>query len=133
MQFASISGPTAPASSAQPSDANLPKGDAIFGGATATVPVPDVDRVIARLRPRFRSCYRQGLLSDPTMAGKLAITAKIHVNGEVLAADATSNSGLSSAVANCVVRVVHGSIFSAPEGRKASMLTIPLTFVQQAD
>jgi hypothetical protein len=31
------------------------------------------------------------------------------------------------------VRVVHGSIFSAPEGRKASMLTIPLTFVQQAD
>ncbi len=107
-----------------------PKGDAQLGGSTATVPISDADRVIAGLRPRFRQCYQTGLNSDPSMAGKVVITAKVGPNGEVSSADVTSNSGLSQGVASCIAGVVKRATFNAPGGG-GSTLNIPVTFVQQ--
>ncbi len=46
-------------------------------GVSATSPVHDADRVVARLRPRARACYRTGVTNDPTMAGKLVVGLKI--------------------------------------------------------
>jgi hypothetical protein len=107
-----------------------PKGDVAFGGSTATVPISDADRVIAGLRPRFRQCYQTGLNFDPTMAGKVVITAKVGPNGEVSSADITSNSGLSAGVASCIAGVIKRAQFNAPGGG-GSTLNIPVTFVQQ--
>lgn len=107
-----------------------PKGDVAFGGSTATVPISDADRVIAGLRPRFRQCYNTGLQSDPSMAGKVVITAKVGPNGEVSSADVSQNTGLSQGVASCIARVVKNATFSAPGGG-GSTLNIPVTFVQQ--
>jgi hypothetical protein len=107
-----------------------PKGDVAFGGSTATVPISDADRVIAGLRPRFRQCYNTGLQSDPSMAGKVVITAKVGPNGEVSSADISQNSGLSQGVASCIARVIKNATFSAPGGG-GSTLNIPVTFVQQ--
>lgn len=107
-----------------------PKGDAQVGGSSATVPISDADRVIAGLRPRFRQCYQTGLNSDPSMAGKVVITAKVGPNGEVSSADVTSNSGLSPGVASCIAGVVKRAQFNAPGGG-GSTLNIPVTFVQQ--
>ncbi len=107
-----------------------PKGDAQLGGTSATVPISDADRVIAGLRPRFRQCYQTGLNSDPSMAGKVVITAKVGPNGEVSSADVTSNTGLSQSVASCIAGVVRRAQFSAPGGG-GSTLNIPVTFVQQ--
>jgi hypothetical protein len=107
-----------------------PKGEAIFGGSTATVPVSDADRVIAGLRPRFRACYQQGLNSDPSMQGKVVITAKVGPNGEVQSAVPTSNTGLSAQVAQCIAGHISRATFSAPGGG-GSTLNIPVTFVQQ--
>ncbi len=107
-----------------------PMAVANVGGASATVPVSDADRVIAGLRPRFRACYQTGLNSDPSMAGKVQITAKIGPNGEVNSADVASNTGLSASVASCIARAIKNAQFSAPGG-SGSTLSVPVTFVQQ--
>lgn len=107
-----------------------PKGDAQLGSSTATVPVSDADRVIAGMRARFRQCYQTGLNSDPSMSGKVVITAKVGPNGEVSSADVSSNSGLSQGVASCIANVVKRGQFNAPGGG-GSTLNIPVTFVQQ--
>lgn len=107
-----------------------PKGDAQVGGSSATVPVSGADRVIANLRPRFRQCYQTGLNSDPSMSGKVVISAKVGPNGEVSSADVASNTGLSPSVASCIANVVKRATFDAPGGG-GSTLSIPVTFVQQ--
>jgi hypothetical protein len=107
-----------------------PTGVAQVGGSTATVPISDADRVIAGLRARFRSCYQTGLNSDPSMSGKVLISAKVGPNGEVSSADVASNTGLSPGVAQCIAGVVKRATFSAPGGG-GSTLQIPVTFVQQ--
>jgi hypothetical protein len=107
-----------------------PKGDAQLGGTSATVPISDADRVIAGLRPRFRQCYQTGLNSDPSMSGKVIITAKVGPNGEVSSADVSSNTGLSPGVASCISNVVKRAQFNPPGGG-GSTLNIPVTFVQQ--
>lgn len=107
-----------------------PTGVAQVGGSTATVPVSDADRVIAGLRPRFRSCYQTGLNSDPSMSGKVVISAQIGPNGEVSSANVASNTGLSPSVAACIASAVKRATFSPPGG-SGSTLSIPVTFVQQ--
>jgi hypothetical protein len=107
-----------------------PKADAQVGGSTASVPVSDADRVIAGLRARFRNCYQQGLNTDPSMSGKVLISAKVAPNGEVQSADVAQNTGLSPTVAQCIAKVVKRAQFSAPGGG-GSTLQIPVTFVQQ--
>ena len=107
-----------------------PTGDAQISSSTATVPVSNADRVIAALRPRFRQCYQTGLNSDPSMSGKVVISAKVGPNGEVSSSDVASNSGLSPTVASCIANVVKRAQFDAPGGG-GSTLNIPVTFVQQ--
>lgn len=111
-------------------DVGGPKGDAQIGSSSSTVPVSGADRVIAGLRPRFRSCYQKGLSGDPGMSGKVVIAAKIAPNGEVASADIESNSGLSPEVASCIARAVRNAQFDAPGG-SGSTMRIPVTFVQQ--
>jgi hypothetical protein len=107
-----------------------PKGDAQLGGTSATVPISDADRVIAGLRPRFRQCYQTGLNSDPSMSGKVIVTAKVAPNGEVSSSDVSTNTGLSPSVASCIANVVKRAQFNPPGGG-GSTLNIPVTFVQQ--
>jgi hypothetical protein len=107
-----------------------PTGVAQVGGTSATVPISDADRVIANLRGRFRACYQTGLNSDPSMSGKVLISARVGPNGEVSSADVASNTGLSPAVAQCIAGHVRRATFSAPGGG-GSTLQIPVTFVQQ--
>jgi len=107
-----------------------PTGVAEVGGATATVPVSDADRVVASLRGRFRSCYQTGLNSDPSMSGKVIVRANVGPNGEVLDVEVVQNTGLSQSVASCIAGVVRRATFSAPGG-SGSSVSIPVTFVQQ--
>lgn len=106
-----------------------PTGIAQVGTSSATVAIPNAESVIASLRGRFRSCYQKGLLDDSTMAGKVTISAKVGVNGEVVSSDVVSNAGLSPAVGRCIADVVRRATFSAPSGG-SSTLQIPVTFVQ---
>jgi hypothetical protein len=111
-------------------DVGGPKGDAQIGGATSTMPVNNLERTIAGLRPKFRSCYNQGLQSDPSMQGSVTIAASIAPNGEVNSSDIEANSGLSDSVAKCIARVVRNAQFDPPGGTGAK-IRIPVKFVQQ--
>jgi TonB family protein len=64
------------------------------------------------------------------MAGRVMISAKIGPNGEVSSADASSNTGLSQQVVQCLLRKVRNAQFDAP-GPNGSTIQIPVTFVQQ--
>ena len=110
-------------------DVGGPKGDASIGGTSASVPVNGADRVIAGLRGRFKSCYQQGLATDPSMSGKVVMTTKIGPNGEVASVSPASNSGLSDGVVQCIARALRNAQFDAPGG-SGSTLTVPVTFVQ---
>ncbi len=108
-----------------------PKGDAQPGAVGASVQVTGADRVIAGMRGRFRKCYNDGLAQDPTMSGRVVISAKVGPNGEVISADVASNSGLSGPVAACIARTVRSGQFEPPAGGATSTLSIPVSFVQQ--
>jgi TonB family protein len=101
------------------------------GGVQGSGAVSDADRVIAGLRGRFRQCYQTGLNQDPSMAGKVVVSARVGPNGEVQSANVASNSGLSPGVASCIAGVVQRAQFSPPTSGAAT-INIPVTFVQQA-
>ncbi|HVH45928.1 MAG TPA: AgmX/PglI C-terminal domain-containing protein [Labilithrix sp.] len=101
----------------------------VIGGSTVTVPVTNVDRVIAGLRPRMRACYRMGLNVDPSMAGKLVIGATLTPAGEVASTKVVSSSGISATVGQCVTSILQRAQFDAPGG-KGSSLQFSVTFSQ---
>jgi hypothetical protein len=108
---------------------NTPKGDAQLGESTPDVPIPNADRVIAGLRSRFRRCFQQGLTTDPSMSGKLVISAEIAPDGSVANAEVVTNTGLSPTVATCCTSTLRRAQFDPPA--KTSKLKFPITFVQQ--
>lgn len=97
------------------------------GGDAGSVPISNADVVIEASRESFRRCYQTGLNVDPTMEGKVLISAKVSPTGEVLSSDVTSLKGLSTDVAACIAGVVKSARFSAPGGGGAT-LQIPVTF-----
>lgn len=91
--------------------------------------IPNADAVVASLRGKFRDCYQRGLQADPTMAGRVLISAKVDPDGGVVSSDIASVSGLSNDVASCIASVVKAASFSPPRsGAGASTLQIPVTF-----
>ncbi len=95
---------------------------------TTTGAVSDADAVVAKLRPRFRKCYQDGLSSDPTMHGKVVLDARVGANGEVSGVDVVSNSGLSQPVAACLQTTLSRAQFTA---NGASNVRVPVTFEHQ--
>ena len=106
-------------------------GTADVGILDPSSPVSNAERTVAGLRSGFRTCYNRGLQSDPSMAGKVVVSAKISPNGEVASADSAQNTGLSSDVVQCILRRVRTATFDGP-GPNGSTIQIPVTFVQQA-
>jgi hypothetical protein len=93
----------------------------LTGGATGD------DRVAASLRPRFRACANQALSQDPSMQGKLLVTATIAANGEVQKADITNNQGLSPAASQCMIRGVKNAQFNATGAARTVTLLVVQT------
>lgn len=111
-------------------DVEGPKADAQPERVAASVPISDVDRVVAGLRPKFKSCYQKGLARDPNMAGRVVLATKVAPTGEVGKVDIASNTGLSPEVANCIAGALRDANFAAPGGN-GSTIQVPVTFVQQ--
>jgi hypothetical protein len=106
-----------------------PKGSANASAAVAGGNVANASAVVARMRPRFRRCYEQGLAQDPNMQGSVTLTAKVGPNGEVMGVGGGGGGSLGSIV-GCLKAVVSGGGFSPPDGGSA-VITIPITFVKQ--
>ena len=104
--------------------------DPTVSGMSSSAPVSGLEATIAKLRPRFKSCYQRGLSQDPTMQGKVTLNAKVGPNGEVSNVDTISNNGLSQEVVDCIRGVIKRAEF-APPGGAGSSVNIPVSFVQQ--
>lgn len=93
-------------------------------------PLSDADRAIAKLRPRFKRCYQQGLAINPDMSGKATIVAKVGPNGEVLSSEIGSNEGLSSTVTSCLTSAVTSYAQFTGNG-SVTTIRIPVSLVHQ--
>lgn len=110
--------------------AKVPLGNVAFGTIPDVPGVTDLPRATAMSRARMRSCYRQGLATDPSMSGKLVVAITIDENGAITQAAATSNTGISPAVAECVVRVFR-SMQLTPPTKPPATASIPVTFAKE--
>ncbi len=109
----------------------VPVGNVEYGGSSSSVPVSNAEAVIrSQIHPGAKRCYQQGLESDPTQSGRLVILIKVAPSGEVDSVNVSSNSGLSSNVANCIKRVAGRAKFDAP-GPSGSTISVPFNFVKQ--
>ncbi len=105
-----------------------PTGDAQMGPIAGGGAVSDADRVIAGLRPGFKSCYNKGLSSDPSMAGKIILAIKVQPNGDVESVSKAGGTGLSSEVEACIMNKAKHASFNGGSG---ATIQVPVTFVQQ--
>jgi hypothetical protein len=93
--------------------------------------VDDAEAVIATLRPRFRSCYQNGLAEDPAMQGCVVVRTVVASDGVVESARTVVREGLSDPVEACLLHVVAGARFGARSGTKSTVLHVPVTFVAE--
>jgi MYXO-CTERM domain-containing protein len=105
-----------------------PAGQVTIGPATFVGPaVSGVDRVLAGLRSRVRSCYQTGLVNDPRIKGSLEITFVVAPNGEPTPS-VSKNEGLPLQVAECTRAAVGRATFSPPEGGGKTTAKIAIRF-----
>jgi hypothetical protein len=64
------------------------------------------------------------------MSGSLTLRIKVRPNGEVEAAQVSSNHGLSDGVAACIAKRAQNATFDAPQGT-GSTVEVPVKFVKQ--
>jgi hypothetical protein len=100
----------------------------IDGGARF---IPNADRVIASLRPRFKRCYERGLMREKDLQGKVVVHVRVEGDGRVGTAEITNNTGLGDLVGECIRAALETAVFEAPGA--PSSLNVPVTFVQQKD
>jgi hypothetical protein len=73
-------------------------------------------------------CYDNALAQDPTLRGKVTVSARIGANGQVCNAGIASNEMGSQAVASCVSGYFRGASFPAPRNGCVDV-NIPINFV----
>jgi hypothetical protein len=87
------------------------------------------DKVIASLRPKFNTCYQDGLKKDPKLEGSVTLSAKIEKDGKVSAVTPKNAQGLNPAVIKCLGDQVKAASFAAAGGMNyTTSLDIPVGF-----
>jgi hypothetical protein len=89
------------------------------------MPCPNAEQAIARLRPRFKRCYQQGLSSTPDMSGSVMMT--LVVDGEKITVTPKQVKGLSSDVVACLVTAMQAAQLQCQPGPQT--INVPLRFV----
>lgn len=98
------------------------------GGSVATVPIDNMDRVLAGSRPRFRRCYWEALEIDPKVVGSLVLVITVAPSGEVTNVEASEVKGIPESLQKCLASRTRNLIFNAPEKSESSKIKAPLTF-----
>jgi hypothetical protein len=129
-----MAGPTAEPV-ATPAPAPAASHDVVTAPVTATsneITTPNVvttDKVIAALRPKFNTCYQDGLKKDAKLEGSVTLSAKIEKDGKVSAVTPKNTQGLSPAVIKCLSEQVKAASFAASGGiNYTTSVDIPVGF-----
>ncbi len=122
---------TATATSA-PKATTSPKPPAVRMGATTVngrLPPEVIQRIVRQNYGRFRLCYENGLKTDPSLQGKVAVKFVIASDGSVSTASEDPSTTLpDKTVVSCVVRGFSGLSFPAPEGGGIVTVVYPVIF-----
>jgi glucose/arabinose dehydrogenase len=87
------------------------------------------DKVIASLRPKFNTCYQDGLKKDPKLEGSVTLSAKIEKDGKVATVTPKMVTGLNAAVIKCLSDQLKAASFAAAGGMNyTTSLDIPVGF-----
>jgi hypothetical protein len=85
------------------------------------------DRAIQETLVPFRSCYRRGLIHDPTQSGHVAVVVRVNAEGKVADVDTYAACELSREVLSCMEDEARNLKFDPPKGGRDSVV-IPATF-----
>ncbi len=85
---------------------------------------------MAKARVTYRRCFNDGLQHDPKMTGKLVVAVDVGADGHATGATIETNTGLSKAVADCVVAGARALAFPPPDAG-AVTVEMPVNFTQQ--
>lgn len=77
-----------------------PKAEVGVNEATSTVPMTNLQRVVAGLRPRLRAACQSALSQDPTIDGSVELTVDVAADGSVTGVTAKATRLPESLVAN---------------------------------
>jgi len=90
-----------------------------------------IQRIVRLNSGRFVGCYKDGLRTNPNLAGRVAVAFVIGRDGDVSIARDTAGSDLpDGSVRACVVKGFYNLSFPAPESGVVSV-TYPLTFTPE--
>jgi hypothetical protein len=128
-QFALSPGPaeTTPVESEE--DAPPPRATASGGAELSGAKIVGVERVIGLGRAKARACYHAGLMTDPTMEGRVSFTLMVGNNGRVTSTSMTPSGELSPGVVSCIKSALATSIFELPEDGGTSRIEGSYTLV----
>jgi len=89
-----------------------------FGEGTVNGHIPRevIQRVVHQNHGRFRFCYEQGLRTNPSLQGRVAVRFVIGRDGSVMNATNGDSDLPDATVVKCVVGVYYNLTFPAPEG-----------------
>jgi hypothetical protein len=92
----------------------------MWGGACCSVsgrlPPESVRRVIRSNFGRFRGCYQEGLLRNPSLVGRVSTSFVIGSDGAVSSVSDAGSDLPDAKVKACVIRAFYGLSFPQPEG-----------------
>lgn len=87
-----------------------------------------IQRIVRLNQGRFIGCYKDGLRTNPTLEGRVAVSFVIGRDGQVAVAQDTAGSDLADAnVRSCVVKAFYNLSFPEPGGGTVRV-SYPLTF-----
>jgi hypothetical protein len=99
-------------------------------GATTVngrLPPETIQRIVRQNFGRFRLCYTEGLLRNPTLEGRVAVKFVIARDGSVETSADGGSDLPDTTVTECVVRAFGGLSFPTPEGGIVTV-SYPITF-----
>ncbi|MEO8874555.1 MAG: AgmX/PglI C-terminal domain-containing protein [Polyangiaceae bacterium] len=85
------------------------------------------DRAIQETLVPFRSCYRRGLIHDPTQAGHVAVVVRVAPDGKVADVDTYGACELSKEILTCMTDAARELKFDPPRGGRDSVV-IPAAY-----
>lgn len=94
------------------------------------LPPEVIQRIVRQNFGRFRLCYERGLLSHPTLAGRVSVRFVIDRSGAVSSAEDAGSTLPDASVVACVVRAFPGLSFPQPEGGTVTV-TYPILFAPE--
>jgi len=75
-----------------------------------------------------RGCYERALRINPTLEGRLMLSARVGAQGQMCSANVTQNSLGDPGVASCITQMFRSGKFPAPAGGCVDV-NVPLNFV----